>query len=279
MSAEALSIAANAPIGTTIYEETVNVPEAILTCTTNEMKGFYINSNLVSWGPTDYSFVLGKTGLSFNLFRYQPNGAEFFEKRPASLQPRERFTLPIKYRIRIYKSSEIQTQQLVPAGLLGSIKWGGLELVKVSLAKPITLNAASCQTPAVALQMGDDYELFEFDRVGDTPRTIKFNIALKECQSGIKKVNYSIKANTQVIDQQKGIVALDSSSTAKGIGLKLMNEAGQSIALDTTYTFNGFNTTDTNFNIPLSAAYYRLAGGQLEAGTANTSVTFIMSYL
>jgi len=127
--------------------------------------------------------------------------------------------------------------------------------------------------------MGDDYELKEFNKAGDTSRLIKFNIGLNQCQSGISKVTYSLKANTQVMDQKKGIVALSSSSTAKGIGLKLMDDSGQPIALDTTYPFNGFNTTGTSFNIPLSAAYYRLVDGRLEPGTANASVTFIVNYL
>ncbi|RON02006.1 hypothetical protein BK659_23780 [Pseudomonas brassicacearum] len=127
--------------------------------------------------------------------------------------------------------------------------------------------------------MGDDYRLDEFSKSGDTPRKIKFNIALNQCQRGIKKVTYQLKATTQVIDSKKGIVALNAESTAKGIGLQLMNDAGQPIALDTVYPFNGFNTTGTDFKIPLSAAYYRLAEGTLQAGTANTAVTFIMSYL
>ncbi|MNF01902.1 hypothetical protein D3C80_2009680 [compost metagenome] len=58
-----------------------------------------------------------------------------------------------------------------------------------------------------------------------------------------------------------------------------MNDVGQPIALDTPYPFDGFNPSGTDFKIPLSAAYYRLAEGKLEAGTANTEVTFIVSYL
>jgi len=59
----------------------------------------------------------------------------------------------------------------------------------------------------------------------------------------------------------------------------LKNEAGEPIALNTPYPFSGFNSTGTDFKIPLSAAYIRLADSRLEAGTANTEVTFIMTYL
>ena len=127
--------------------------------------------------------------------------------------------------------------------------------------------------------MGDDYRLEEFNKSGDTPRAIKFNIALNQCQGNIKKITYQLKATTQEIDKHRGIVALNASSTARGIGLQLRNSSGQPIALNTEYHFKGFNSTSKNFNISLSATYYRLATGKLQAGTANTEVTFIMNYL
>jgi type 1 fimbria pilin len=126
--------------------------------------------------------------------------------------------------------------------------------------------------------MGDDYQLHEFREAGAKTRTVRFNIALNQCQAGINKVTYSLKATTPVIDATKGIVALNSTSTATGIGLQLMNDAGQPIAFDTTYPFNAFTTTGTDFKIPLSAAYYRLPG-DLKAGSANTEVTFVVNYL
>ena len=281
LTENALSIAADAPIGTIIYNDTINTYPTKVTCGSGGInKGFHINSDLVSWGSNDYTFALENTGLSFKIIGRQSNGAEFPEQRPRHLSVyHEDYTMTSTYRIAIYKSAALSTQKSVPAGLLGSIKWDNFEYLKLYLANPITLNTASCQTPEVSVQMGGDYRLEEFNKTGDTPRMIKFNIGLNQCQSGINKVTYSLKATTQVIDSQKGIVALNSSSTAKGIGLKLMNEAGQPIALDTAYPLNEFNTTGTSFNIPLSAAYYRLADSRLEAGTANTEVTFIVNYL
>ncbi|QLG93477.1 fimbrial protein [Pseudomonas yamanorum] len=282
LTEDALSVATDAPVGTVIYDDTIHLIPAKYSCTPNGVTiGLRANSSLVGWGPTDSSFTLGNTGLSFELFRRNGAGGSYFSvTRPQYISVNtSNMTTSSEYRIQIYKSAELSQQNLVPAGLLGTLVYSNFEFAKLYLANPITLNTASCQTPAVSVQMGDDYELKEFNRTGDTPRTVKFNIGLNQCQSGIKKVTYSLKANTQVIDQKKGIVALNSSSTAKGIGLKLMDDAGQPIALDTTYPFNGFNTTGTSFNIPLSAAYYRLADSRLEAGTANASVTFTVSYL
>lgn len=58
-----------------------------------------------------------------------------------------------------------------------------------------------------------------------------------------------------------------------------MDDARQPIAQDTDHPFNDFNTIDTDFKTPLVAAYYRLAEKTLQAGTANTAVTFTMRYL
>ncbi|CAM4106081.1 fimbrial protein [Pseudomonas wadenswilerensis] len=74
-------------------------------------------------------------------------------------------------------------------------------------------------------------------------------------------------------------MVFNTGSTAKGIGLQLMNGAGKPRKLDTVYRLLDFNPSETNFNIPLSAAYYRLTNEKLQAGTANTEVTFTMNYL
>ncbi|MFC6301113.1 fimbrial protein [Pseudomonas spelaei] len=182
-------------------------------------------------------------------------------------------------RLEIIKSGKLAPQVNVAAGNLANQEAGDLILTRYNLINPLVLTAASCQTPSVHVAMGDDYQLHEFRNTGATSRTVRFDIGLNQCQTGINKVTYTLKATTPVIDAQKGVVALNASSTASGIGLQVMNDAEQPIVFDSPYTFGGFTTTGTSFNIPLSAAYYRLPTGDLKAGSANTEVTFIMNYL
>ena len=269
----ALTIPRDAPIGTVIYEESITVPQQGFNCPASSPFSFSLDPTLGSV-TTGNTFPLGKTGLSMKLKNTQ-NGYLTADRLLSGsyLDPTRTYTLEI------IKSSELSSQNEVPAGYLGSHKYGNLHLVKVNLSNPIILNTSSCKTPNVSVQMGDDYYLDEFSNAGSAPHTVKFNIGLNQCQSGIQKVTYALKATSQVIDQKQGIVALNSNSTAKGIGLKLMDDAGQPIALGTTYPFNGFSTTGTSFNIPLSAAYYRLATEELKAGSANAEVTFIVNYL
>jgi type 1 fimbria pilin len=268
-----LTIPAGAPVGTVIYEETVQAPPQGFNCRGLSPFTFLLNSKLGSVS-TGSIFPLGKTGLSLKVKTSQ-NGYLTADRMMSGnyLDPARTYT------IEIIKASELSSQNVIAAGYLGAHVYGDLELVRINLLNPITLNSASCQTPSVQVEMGDDYRLVEFAQAGDTPRIIKFNIDLKECQAGIKTVTYSLKENSQVFDQKKGLVALSPDSTAKGVGLQLMSETGQPLALNTTYTFSAFDPKGTNFKIPLSAAYYRLADTDLEAGTANASVTFIVNYL
>lgn len=271
-----LTIPQDAPIGTVIYRDSVISQQVAFRCHSSFPYGFVLNSALGSV-TSGRIFPLGKTGLSFKI--HSSNSGIGYLSTPWMLPSNLYNQSSASYTLEIIKSGELASQNKVPAGALGEFRAGDLLINKFNLLNPITLNTGSCQTPSVPVQMGDDYQLQDFRDVGATPRVIKFNIALNQCQRGIQKVTYQLKATTQVLDANKGVVALSAGSTAKGIGLQLMNDAGQPIALDTTYPFNGFNSTDTDFKIPLSAAYYRLASGKLEAGTANTEVSFIMSYL
>ncbi|MFO3672640.1 fimbrial protein [Pseudomonas protegens] len=268
-----LTIPADAPVGTVIYEESVSAPAQGFTCNGLSPFRFLLNSKLGSVSSGNV-FPLGKTGLSLKV-KNDVNGYLNAERTLSGA-----YSDPARnYTIEIIKSSQLSSQNVIAAGYLGAHVFGDLQLVKINFLNPITLNSASCQTPSVQVKMGDDYGLDEFANAGDTPRTIKFNIDLKECQAGIKTVTYSLKATSQVLDQSKGLVALSLDSTAKGVGLQVMNEAGQPLALNTTYPFNEFAPKGTNFKIPLSAAYYRLASTKLEAGTANASLTFVVNYL
>lgn len=267
------TIPQDAPNGTIIYEETSRVvPEFGLVCS-NGMVGVRVNPALGSV-TSGKVFPLGVPGLSFRLFDVSYLSApRLYSGNMTMIRD------ATSYRLEIIKSGDLLSQSPIPAVSLGQLIGDGLVIADFNLINPITVNAASCQTPSVTVAMGDDYQLNEFDKSGNTPRVVKFYITLNQCQRGIQKVTYQLKANTPVIDSQKGVVALNAGSSAKGIGLQLKNEAGQPIALDTPYPFSGFNSTGTDFKIPLSAAYIRLVDSRLEAGTANTEASFIVSYL
>lgn len=275
LTADSLTIPQDAPIGTIVYQQSLNSAEHVFTCAAATRYGFAMNPALGI--PVDSTYPLGKSGLSFRVGTPNPNIS--YMPPPFNVGAGTYTTNGGNYTLEVFKSGDLSATNEIPASFLGNLQATDLVFIKFNLLKPIHLNTASCQTPSVPVSMGDDYRLQEFEKSGDTPRVIKFNIALNQCQRGIKKVTYQLKATTRVIDAKNGVVALNGESTAKGIGLQLMNDSGQPIALDTSYPFNGFDPLGTDFKTPLAAAYYRLAEDHLEAGSANTAVTFIMSYL
>lgn len=276
LAGKSLTVPADTPNGTVIYEDSIQGSQHDWICSSSSQYGIFLNPILGTVASKATTYPIGKTGLSYRLW---VDSLSRYESSLRTIIP-AKYTIPSGiYRLEIVKSGELAAKTNIPAGYLGKLMSDEVDLALFNLINPIVLNAASCQTPSVPVAMGDDYRLKDFDLPGATPRVIKFNIALNDCQTGINKVTYSLKATTQVIDAQKGIVALNGTSTAKGIGLQLLNDAGQPLALDTTYPFTAFNTTGKNFTIPLSAAYYRLAEGVTQPGSANTEVTFIVSYL
>jgi len=272
-----LTIPADTPNGTVVYQDTVQQSSKhIWTCKTTAQYGVAVNPALGTTPQSVTTFPLGKTGLSFRIWM---DVLSRYESSLHALSPGYYNISNGAVRLEIVKSGTLASRVTIAAGELGSLQSGELILDKFNLTNPLVLNTASCQTPSVQVAMGDDYQLHEFSVAGATPRRVRFNIALNQCQTGINKVTYSLKATTPVIDATKGIVALNNTSTATGIGLQLMDDAGQPIAFDTTYPFTAFTTIGTDFKIPLSAAYYRLPTGNLKAGSANTEVTFIVNYL
>ena len=272
-----LTVPADAPDGTVVYQETAQQSSAHRwTCNTSSQYGVAVNPAL-STPPSNVTiFPIGKTGLSFRIWM---NALNRYEPSLFTISSTSYTIVAGTVRLEIVKTGPLKSQVRVDAGNLGSLQSGELIMNRFNLVNALVLNTASCQTPSVQVAMGDDYQLYEFRQAGEKPRTVRFNIGLNQCQTGIKKVTYSLKANTTVVDATKGIVALNDSSTAKGIGLQLMNDAGQPIALGTNYPFGAFTTTGTDFKIPLSASYYRLPTSELKAGSANTEVTFIVNYL
>lgn len=272
-----LTIPADTPNGTVVYQDTLSGTAQSWKCTLPSQYGVFLDPRLGSITSPVTTFPLGKTGLSFRIWM---DSMSRYEWSLQSIPPNDNYGFASgNMRLEIVKSGELASQVRIDAGTLGTLQDDLLILKRFNLSNPIVLNAASCQTPSVPVAMGDDYQLLDFREAGAKPRTVRFNIGLNQCQTGIKKVTYSLKANTTIIDAAKGIVALNASSTAKGIGLQLMNDVGQPMALDTTYPFDAFTTTGADFKIPLSASYYRLGMDELKAGSANTEVTFIVNYL
>jgi major type 1 subunit fimbrin (pilin) len=140
------------------------------------------------------------------------------------------------------------------------------------------VTALSCQTPDVLVTMPPS-KTADFGGPGSTTPSKTFAIGLKNCPAGLGMIKYQVDAVTAIVNSANGVVALDGTSSATGVGLQLLDGAGNVFPLGTPRTLSGYNAaTGGDYSIPLRARYYQ-TGPQVGAGSANTGMTFTMSYL
>lgn len=273
-----ITIPRDAPDGTLLYSETKVLPYSDFKCTTDELWGLGLAPGRGT--PPEAKakdFPLGVSGLSFRI-KAQLGGGPAYLASPYPLKAGS-YKLDGDLILEIYKSAALAPSSVVKSGDLGTVQYGSQMIAGLSLSRAINVVAASCETPDIQVPMGEDYKLLDFGGPGSTAREVPFNLKLNNCPEGIAKVNYQLQAITPVIDADKGVVALNPNSTAVGIGLQIKDANGVPVPLNTPRTYSGYDTHGGNFLIPLTASYYRLATESLRPGTANTEVTFIMSYL
>ncbi|WP_323113599.1 fimbrial protein [Pseudomonas guariconensis] len=273
-----ITIPRDATDGTVLYSETQVMPKSEFRCTTQQLWGLGLAPGRgTPPEATVQEFPLGASGLKFRIMALLGNGPAYL----ASLDPLRagNYNLGGDLVLEIFKSGALAPSSVVKAGDLGTVQYGTHMIASLALSQAINVVAASCETPDVSVAMGDDYKLDDFGGPGSTTRQVPFNLQLNNCPKGIAKIDYQLQALTPVIDSAQGVVGLNPSSTALGIGLQIKDASGVPVPLNTPRTFSGYDTNGGNFMIPLTASYYRLATESLRAGSANTEVTFIMSYL
>ncbi|WP_218001655.1 fimbrial protein [Paraburkholderia acidipaludis] len=138
------------------------------------------------------------------------------------------------------------------------------------------INVVACTTPDVTVPLGT-HKTTELTGVNTTTAAVGFNIALNNCPAGINKVYYEIDNATSIANASQSVVALDGTSTATGMGVQILNSSGSPQTLGSKVQYTGYNTSGGSFSIPLQARYYQTASA-VTPGTANTSLTFIMTY-
>ncbi|MCP1172770.1 fimbrial protein [Ralstonia chuxiongensis] len=274
-----LSMPRNPPVGTVVWESSTHThigANEVFRCNAAYRVG--VTSSVGGWqtvGQTE--FPIGNTGLAWSLIANNRTIRSIYGSltRPnngASGFDRWQFKLVIK------TIKSVSAGATIPGGDLGHYsiheELNGLTFKTSNQASVSTL---SCKTPDVTVKMGDQNRVRHFNGVGTSLAPVNFSIALKECPEGLTKVSYLLKPNTQIVDAARSVVALDATSIAKGVGLQILDEGGKPAVLNKKIAFSGYETVGGNFSIPFKAAYHQTAP-VVEAGSANSSLTLVMSY-
>ncbi len=250
-------------------------------CIPEENSGFQLNPALGSQPAKGTVFTLRNTGLDLRL-RIEGFSA-FFSKldpQPSFIAKTGMLIKDGPYRLFLIKNRTIEPGTTIPAGLLGTwVTSSGYVIASFNLLNPINVVAASCTVNDVNVAMGNDYRLHQLENVGDTTPPVAFKIPVVGCDKSINKIQIRLSATTPIVDKDTGTVELDQYSTARGIGLKITNALVGNILMDKTYTLSSFTSGAETAEANFFAAYTRIPGAEFRAGSANTSINFVMSYL
>ena len=105
-----------------------------------------------------------------------------------------------------------------------------------------------------------------------------FNLNFNNCPGGLAGINYTFGATTNVLNVANGVVALDSGSTARGVGLVLRSQTNTPIVLNTEYTLSGYNSASTqSYTVPMNAGLYQTAS-TVQSGSVKGAFTFTLIY-
>ncbi|MBJ2220630.1 fimbrial protein [Pseudomonas sp. MF7453] len=188
----------------------------------------------------------------------------------------------VPMRLRFIKTGDTPSGHVIPAGLIATYTAGTLHIAKFMLSKSTTITAPSCKTRDINVKMGQ-YKLDDFPTDGSpSKRTVPFSINIYNCPAGINKVMYSLVpiSSSPAWNTTQGIIKLNQNSTAKGIGLQILDDNLTPLILDQAKLFSEYSAGGDNFTIPFNARYLKIPDGpSISPGTANTEMTFVMSYL
>ncbi|MET3449333.1 fimbrial protein [Ralstonia sp. 1138] len=276
------------PVGSIVWESSPynsgENPGNSFTCTQAWALGV---DNEVSEGQSVSSstktvFPIGKTGLGWSLY-YVWKELQSISFAPQIQNPGTFKNTGIEMRLYIKKIGPIKAGASVPNGLIGYVGAGfptavpDVKFFSINTSNEASLGIISCKAPDVVVKMGVQNRVGQFKGIGTSLAPVNFSIGLKECPEGINKVSYLLKPNTTIVDAARSVVALDTESTAKGVGLQILDQNSNPVALNEKIVFKDYDTAGGNFNIPLKAAYHQTAS-DVSPGIANSSVTIVMSY-
>lgn len=161
-------------------------------------------------------------------------------------------------------------------------EYGGVYTVATSGRKTFTMNSiavnvAACSTANVTVDLGS-HKQSRFTGVGSTTPAVAFNVGLSSCPAGLNAIQYQFIPLTAALDNSNGVLALSADSTATGIGVQVKDRNGNPLKFNTQYTLASYNkATGGTYSIPLTASYYQTSS-PVKPGTANSLLTFTMSY-
>ncbi|WP_159867146.1 MULTISPECIES: fimbrial protein [unclassified Raoultella] len=142
----------------------------------------------------------------------------------------------------------------------------------------ISTTGGTCTTPDIAVELPPAGRA-GFRGIGYTTSRTGFNLDFKKCSAGLASISYLFTPKSSIIDNTQGVFALDSTSTASGVGIQLLNGQDIPLSFNTEYLLSDYDTTrnDANYSVPLRAGLYQTENN-VTSGSINGAVVFTVRY-
>jgi len=293
-----LTLSAAVPIGTVVYQDTMKVD---VKCGLNFLdysdglsaevyfKRLNIPEGSLGYGLTMY---LGYGGEYSNEAGSVPTGQIIKTYAGITtggvLNDYTEFSLNIPFRIvRTSSSLTPVTRTFLDLFQIGSLVIGSDETYIASnlRSNAVTVKDETCTVTGNANQevpLGS-YSVSKSSGlgagIGQTSSAIAFDIQLN-CEallSGAFDVMMQFDGDASSGLGDMGVVALNSTSTASGVGVQILNENQQPIALAAPFSVASYPLSAALVRVPLYARYYQTAA-TINPGTANAVATYTLSY-
>ncbi|MBV4465842.1 type 1 fimbrial protein [Pseudomonas sp. SWRI79] len=247
-------------------------------CTGGERYGI---KNLIGNQSTDLTrsgiSPIGTTGLGFRWIAQTRLRPIYIGPYGFSYRGAQDYTARTPYGFELVKIGPIMEGIEVSAGNIATLAAGSLNpVVTMNLTQKITVTQPTCTTPDVTAPMGTQ-KTSGFRGVGTSLPPVPFVIKLNNCPAGINTVKYRLVPNFSDPNNPPSVAALSAASTAKGVGVQILNNLNTPLTLGIDHVFKDYSAAGGNFSIPLKAAYYQ-TGSTVKGGSANTSLDFTMTY-
>jgi len=140
------------------------------------------------------------------------------------------------------------------------------------------VGGGTCTTPDVSVYL-PDVGTSLFSGPDSILATMPFELEFRNCPPGLYGIGYHFTPTTAIVDAAQGVIALDGSATATGVGLKLTEGSGAALKFGQANTYQlAYDPSIVNsYSVPLRVAYYQ-TGNVVTSGTVSSSVTVTLKY-
>jgi len=120
----------------------------------------------------------------------------------------------------------------------------------------------------------------DFPGPGSILGTTPFDLILS-CPGGYHSIGYYFTPGTTILDAAQGVIDLDSSSSAKDVGLQLTEGSGTVLKFGSSnvYPIVGYDPSGVNiYTIPYNVSYYRTGSPPVTGGSVSATMTVTLVF-